>query len=133
MKLGLPQDSRPILEMFEGFFAAESTPARVRAAEPLGFDAALWAELVAVEAPFMRLSADAGSSGLLAVTLTLGLLGWTTAARVMRSSVIAATRSERPSRRRTSTCTKPRLPELRFSKSGSSPRDDGSSRASIRA
>jgi oligopeptide transport system permease protein len=37
-----------------------------------------------------RLSADPGGSGLLAVTLTLGLLGWTTAARVMRSSVIAA-------------------------------------------
>jgi len=64
MKLGLPDDSRPIVEMFEGFFAAESTPARVRAAEPLGFDAALWRELVAVEAPFMRLSADAGGGGM---------------------------------------------------------------------
>jgi oligopeptide transport system permease protein len=30
------------------------------------------------------------STGLLAVTVTLGLLGWTTAARVMRSSVISA-------------------------------------------
>ena len=64
MKLGLPDDSRPILEMFEGFFAAESTPARVRAAEPLGFDAALWRDLIAVEAPFMRLSADAGGGGM---------------------------------------------------------------------
>ncbi|WP_428310570.1 acyl-CoA dehydrogenase family protein [Hydrocarboniphaga sp.] len=64
MKLGLPEDSLPVLEMFEGFFATESTPARVRAAEPLGFDAALWRELVAIEAPFMRLSADAGGGGM---------------------------------------------------------------------
>ncbi len=37
-----------------------------------------------------RLSADPSDNGVLAVTLTLGLLGWTTAARVMRSSVISA-------------------------------------------
>lgn len=64
MKLGLPDDSRPVQEMFEGFFATESTPARVRAAEPVGFDPALWRELVAVEAPFMRLSAEAGGGGM---------------------------------------------------------------------
>jgi alkylation response protein AidB-like acyl-CoA dehydrogenase len=64
MKLGMPDDSLPVQEMFEGFFATESTPARVRAAEPVGFDAALWSELVAIEAPFMRLSADAGGGGM---------------------------------------------------------------------
>ncbi|GAA2620900.1 ABC transporter permease [Paractinoplanes durhamensis] len=37
-----------------------------------------------------RLSSDPASNGVFAVTVTLGLLGWTTAARVMRSSVIAA-------------------------------------------
>ena len=37
-----------------------------------------------------RLSHDPESNGVLAVTITLGVLGWTTAARVMRSSVIAA-------------------------------------------
>ncbi|MEV8505355.1 ABC transporter permease [Actinoplanes sp. NPDC051475] len=37
-----------------------------------------------------RLSADPGSNGVAAVTLTLGVLGWTTAARIMRSSVIAS-------------------------------------------
>jgi len=36
-----------------------------------------------------RLSHDPQSNGVLAVIVTLGLLGWTTAARVMRSSVIA--------------------------------------------
>ena len=60
MKLGLPEDSQPVQEMFERFFATESTSARIRAAEPVGFDAALWSELVALEAPLMRLSAAAG-------------------------------------------------------------------------
>jgi alkylation response protein AidB-like acyl-CoA dehydrogenase len=64
MKLGLPDDSLPVQEMFERFFATESTSARVRAAEPVGFDPALWRELVALEAPFMRLSAEAGGGGM---------------------------------------------------------------------
>ncbi|MCA2218579.1 ABC transporter permease [Jidongwangia harbinensis] len=37
-----------------------------------------------------RLSQNASDDGVLAVVLTLGLLGWTTAARVVRSSVISA-------------------------------------------
>lgn len=60
MKLGMPEDSLPVQEMFERFFATESTSARVRAAEPVGFDPALWSELVGLEAPLMRLSAAAG-------------------------------------------------------------------------
>ena len=64
MKLGLPEDSRPIKDMFERFFEAESSPARVRAAEPVGFDAALWRELVGLGAPLMRLSAEAGGGGM---------------------------------------------------------------------
>ena len=40
---------RRIQEMFERFFATESTSARVRAAEPTGFDPALWRELVALD------------------------------------------------------------------------------------
>ena len=64
MKLGLPDDSLPVQEMFERFFATESTSARVRAAEPVGFDPALWRELVALEAPFMRLAAEAGGGGM---------------------------------------------------------------------
>ena len=60
MQLSLPEDSVPVKEMFERFFASESTSARVRAAEPVGFDRALWSELLALEVPFMRLSASAG-------------------------------------------------------------------------
>ncbi|MFI1993354.1 ABC transporter permease [Actinoplanes sp. NPDC020271] len=37
-----------------------------------------------------RLSSDAHSDGVFAVTLTLGLLSWTSGARVMRSAVISA-------------------------------------------
>jgi len=64
MQLSLPEDSAPLKEMFERFFAAEATSARVRAAEPLGFDAKLWRELVALEAPFLRLSSEAGGGGM---------------------------------------------------------------------
>jgi alkylation response protein AidB-like acyl-CoA dehydrogenase len=64
MKLALSEESLPVKEMFERFFATEATAARVRAAEPVGFDASLWRELVALEAPFMRLSADAGGGGM---------------------------------------------------------------------
>ncbi len=60
MKLSMPADSLPIQEMFERFFATESAPARVRGAEPNGFDAALWQELIALDAPFIRLSGAAG-------------------------------------------------------------------------
>jgi oligopeptide transport system permease protein len=37
-----------------------------------------------------RLSADPHNNGIVAVTVTLGVLGWTTAARVMRSAVISS-------------------------------------------
>jgi oligopeptide transport system permease protein len=37
-----------------------------------------------------RLSADPQNNGVVAVTVTLGVLGWTTGARVMRSSVISS-------------------------------------------
>ena len=59
MQLSLPEDSVPVKDMFERFFATESTPARVRAAEPVGFDAELWKELIALEVPFMRVPAEA--------------------------------------------------------------------------
>ena len=64
MNLDLPEDSVPVKEMFERFFAAESTSERVRAAEPVGFDPVLWKSLVELGAPVMRLSADAGGGGM---------------------------------------------------------------------
>jgi alkylation response protein AidB-like acyl-CoA dehydrogenase len=64
MKLALPEDSRPVKETFERFFAEKSSSARVRAAEPVGFDPQLWKQLVELEAPFMRLSEEAGGGGM---------------------------------------------------------------------
>ncbi len=64
MNLSLPEDSLLVREMFQRLFATESTPERVRAAEPVGFDADLWRELVNIDAPFLRLSPDAGGSGM---------------------------------------------------------------------
>ena len=64
MQLAIPEESLPVQEMFERFFATESTPARVRSAEPVGFDAELWRDLVGLDAPFMRLSAEAGGGGM---------------------------------------------------------------------
>jgi alkylation response protein AidB-like acyl-CoA dehydrogenase len=64
MNLDLSEESGAVRDAFERFFAAESTPARVRAAEPVGFDPQLWRQLVELEAPFMRLSAEAGGGGM---------------------------------------------------------------------
>lgn len=60
MKLAIPEDSLQVQALFERFFTGESTSARVRAAEPAGFDLRLWRDLVDLDAPFMRLSAAAG-------------------------------------------------------------------------
>jgi len=91
MLLSLPEDSQPVKEMFERFFAAESTPARVRAAEPVGFDPALWKELVALDAPFMRLSEEAGGGGmsLFDATVMMEQAGRRLAAAPLAESLVA--------------------------------------------
>src|ERR1700734_2907554 len=91
MLLSLPDDSQPVQEMFERFFAAESTPARVRAAEPIGFDAELWKELVALDAPFMRLSEEAGGGGmsLFDATVMMEQAGRRLAAAPLAESLVA--------------------------------------------
>jgi alkylation response protein AidB-like acyl-CoA dehydrogenase len=54
MKLSLSEESRVVQDTFERFFTTESTPTRVRAAEPIGFDPKLWRSLVEIGVPFMR-------------------------------------------------------------------------------
>lgn len=63
MKLDLAEEQRLLEESFARFFTAESTPARVRAAEPLGFDPKLWAELVEMGVPAMRAPEEKGGGG----------------------------------------------------------------------
>ncbi len=48
-------DQAALREAFGAFFAKESPPERVRAAEPLGFDADLWRELAALGVPDLAL------------------------------------------------------------------------------
>ncbi|WP_297488076.1 acyl-CoA dehydrogenase [Acidocella sp.] len=91
MLLSLPEDSQPVKDMFERFFAAESPTTRVRAAEPLGFDPALWRDLVALDAPFMRLSAEAGGGGmsLFDATVMMEQAGRRLAAAPLAESLVA--------------------------------------------
>ena len=49
MRLALSDDQRDVFDAFEQFFGGEAPVAVVRAAEPLGFDAVLWAKLNAME------------------------------------------------------------------------------------
>ncbi len=64
MNLSLNEDSLMVRDMFQRFFETESSAERVRAAEPTGFDPALWRELVALDAPCIRLSEAVGGSGM---------------------------------------------------------------------
>src|SRR6185369_14417786 len=64
MQLNLPDDSLPLRDLFARFFQTESTSARVRAAEPVGFDAELWRGLVELQAPLLRVAEAAGGGGL---------------------------------------------------------------------
>ncbi len=64
MNLALNEEQELLRESFSKFLRAESTPAKVRAAEPLGHDPAFWAELVAFGIPAMRASEAAGGGGM---------------------------------------------------------------------
>jgi alkylation response protein AidB-like acyl-CoA dehydrogenase len=64
MKLGLSEEQTLLRESFARLLRAESTSARVRAAEPLGHDPALWTSLVAFGIPAMRVPEAAGGGGM---------------------------------------------------------------------
>lgn len=63
MQLSLDTDQQAIVGAFDAFFARESSPARVRAAEPTGFDASLWRSLVDVGGPGIAVAAELGGGG----------------------------------------------------------------------
>ncbi|MFA5884758.1 MAG: acyl-CoA dehydrogenase [Acidimicrobiia bacterium] len=65
MLLELTEDQRAIEEVFGGFFRRECPITAVRAAEPLGFDAALWSRLAELGTPAMGLPEPAGGGGAL--------------------------------------------------------------------
>lgn len=51
-------------DSLEKLLQKESTSARIRAAEPLGFDSALWSELVELGLPLLRVPEDCGGADL---------------------------------------------------------------------
>src|SRR5690606_20329307 len=59
----LTDDQRAIEEVFGGFFRRESPTTVVRDAEPLGFDAALWAKLAELGGAAMGLPEALGGGG----------------------------------------------------------------------
>jgi alkylation response protein AidB-like acyl-CoA dehydrogenase len=71
MDLDLSESQSLLRSTFSEFFTKESPPDRVRAAEPLGFDQALWDQLVSVEATTMGLPEGVGGGGASAMDLVL--------------------------------------------------------------
>src|SRR6185295_14889099 len=63
MRLDLSDDQRAIEEVFAAFFRRESPVAVVRAAEPLGFDPALWGRFAELGGPGMGAPDAAGGGG----------------------------------------------------------------------
>src|SRR4029079_11416044 len=63
MRLDLSDDQRALEEVFAAFFRRESPAAVVRAAEPLGFDPALWAQFGELGGPGMGAPESVGGGG----------------------------------------------------------------------
>jgi 3-oxochol-4-en-24-oyl-CoA dehydrogenase len=88
----LTDEQELLRESFEELFAAESSPERVRAAEPLGFDPGLWKQLVETGAAFMRVPEVLGGSGagLLDAALVCELAGRHLASAPLAESIAAS-------------------------------------------
>jgi alkylation response protein AidB-like acyl-CoA dehydrogenase len=71
MDLSLSDEQRQLVESFTQLLSKESSPEAVRAAEPVGFDASLWASLAAVGVGAMAVDTDHGGWGASFVDLVL--------------------------------------------------------------
>jgi alkylation response protein AidB-like acyl-CoA dehydrogenase len=71
MDLAYSDDQQHLRENLSGFFAKESTPERVRAAEPSGFDPELWDKIAAMGLPAMAVPEDLGGGGATVLDLVL--------------------------------------------------------------
>jgi alkylation response protein AidB-like acyl-CoA dehydrogenase len=63
VNLALTEEQQFVRQTFSGLFGKEADPARVRAAEPLGYDPDLWAHLVSTGAVGVGVSEDSGGGG----------------------------------------------------------------------
>jgi alkylation response protein AidB-like acyl-CoA dehydrogenase len=61
--LALADEQQAFAEHLRSFMEKECPPSRVRAAEPLGFDAELWREVVAMGLPAIAVPAELGGGG----------------------------------------------------------------------
>jgi len=64
LNLDLAQEQQILRDSVERLLQKESTSARIRAAEPIGFDSSLWAEMVALGLPLLRVPEEFGGAGL---------------------------------------------------------------------
>jgi len=71
MDLSYSDEQQNLQESLSSFFSKESTPERVRAAEPNGFDAELWDKVAAMGLPAMALPEDLGGGGASVLDLVL--------------------------------------------------------------
>ena len=71
MDLSLSSEQRQLVDSFAAMYARESTSERVRAAEPLGFDAQLWKSLQETGAVEMAVAEAAGGWGASELELAL--------------------------------------------------------------
>lgn len=76
MRTRLTDDEEAVQEVFVGFFTNESPVEVVRAAEPGGHDADLWAKLVATGAPGMAVPASAGGGDASLADLAIVVEAW---------------------------------------------------------
>jgi alkylation response protein AidB-like acyl-CoA dehydrogenase len=90
LNLQLSDEQRLLVDSVARLFEAESTPARIRAAEGIGFDADLWDTLVNHGVPNMRAPQDCGGAGL---TLLDALLVGEEAGRRLATVPLAETLS----------------------------------------
>jgi alkylation response protein AidB-like acyl-CoA dehydrogenase len=63
MDLSLTPDQLALADLFGKIFRTQSTPARIRAAEPLGWDSRLWDTAVSAGAPTMGVAESVGGGG----------------------------------------------------------------------
>jgi alkylation response protein AidB-like acyl-CoA dehydrogenase len=71
MDLSYSDEQQNLRENLSSFFSKESTPERVRAAEPNGFDAELWDKIAAMGLPAMAVPEDLGGGGASSLDLVL--------------------------------------------------------------
>jgi alkylation response protein AidB-like acyl-CoA dehydrogenase len=71
MDLSYSDEQQNLRESLSSFFSKESTPERVRAAEPSGFDADLWDKVAAMGLPAMAVPEELGGGGASVLDLVL--------------------------------------------------------------